>query len=125
MLHDLSSTIQVPLAFDRPSGAISWLPLQSLYHSILGKSYRAPGELRPRAQVLTRLHCREVKEQPRAEDLQLRLVRYVSICVPELARFLLRSYGRDIPRSQAANLSAISAALQSGFRQIAIWPGPL
>src|SRR4030095_2890669 len=121
--RDRCATFQAPLVVDRPCGAISSLPLQSLRRSILEKSCRVLAEPRPRDRALTRIHSRGAKEQPPAEDLQLHLVHYVSICVPALERFLRRFSGRGSPRPQAANLSAIYATLRSGFQQTDIWPG--
>src|SRR5205809_7926150 len=121
--RDRCAIFQAPLAVDSPCDAISWLPLESPHRSALGKSCRVVADLRPRDRAPTRPHSREVKEQPPAEDWQPRSIHHASIYVPGRARFLRRSYGRDTPRSPAANRSAISAILRLGFQQTEIWRG--
>ena len=121
--RDRCVTFQAPLAVDPPCDAISWLPPESPHRSALGKSCRVLAELRPLDRAPTRPHSREVKGQPPAEDWQPHSVHHASIYVPGRARFLRRSYGRDTPRSPAANRSAISAILRSGFQQTEIWRG--
>src|SRR4029078_12591072 len=70
--RDRGEIFQPPSAVDRSAGAIFGLLLQLPHRWPRGKSPRILAELRLRGRAPTTPRARAAKEQPRAEDSQLR-----------------------------------------------------